>query len=174
MVTDRLPMKLAASNGVKVKSYNVMRAIWRGITKELAGNFDQGRLVRRDRQSVAKLAGYISKYLVKAFEEGEAWSNRYSASMEGAEVPDAIKMEFNKADLADVISLAYGDIASGDCQITAWLSPYRDTFYLAVEPAQLDLSAHCRAFDKANLIARTVSLFSPGLNPHTISADIPR
>jgi len=143
MVTDRLPKMLAASNGVKVKSYNVMRSIWRAITKDLGGNFDQARKVRSGRQSVAKLAGYISKYLVKAFEDGDAWSNRYSASMD-VEMPLAQRLEFNRADLGDLISLAYGDIASGDCEITTWLSPYRDSFYLAVEPVQFDRSAHCR------------------------------
>ena len=40
MAVHRLPAQLSASNGVKVKSFNVIRAVWRSVTGELGGNID--------------------------------------------------------------------------------------------------------------------------------------
>lgn len=51
--------------GVLVKSYDLLRAIWRAVVGE--GNVDVSRASNRCRGSVGKLAGYLSKYIGKGF-----------------------------------------------------------------------------------------------------------
>ncbi len=63
---------------VKVKSFELLRAIWRSVTKERGGNVDVSRRKRHSRSTPAKIAAYISKYVAKDFQEGEKGSNRYS------------------------------------------------------------------------------------------------
>jgi hypothetical protein len=145
LVTDALP-RLLKHHGAKVKSYNVMRAIWRSVVGDLGGNFDQARKVRASRQSCAKLAAYVSKYMMKAFAEGDDWSNRYSSSEEGAKIPPPVLLTFRNAALAELIDLTFSEIAVGDREVTMWLSRWGDVFYLSTEGlgAPFDLSAHCR------------------------------
>ena len=85
MAIHRLPTALPYA-GVKVKSFNVVRAVWRAVVGDLGGNIDQQRRKRWSQQSSGKLAAYLSKYMLKAFAEGEDWSNRYSGS-QGIELP---------------------------------------------------------------------------------------
>lgn len=132
MATHRLPKELPASNGVKVKSFNIVRAIWRSVTGELGGNIDQAKRKHWTKQTCAKLAAYVSKYMLKAFEDGDKWSNRYSASA-GLQVPPAELMEFRGVGLADIIGLLFDDIAQGACQCMTWLSDFGDCFFLSTE-----------------------------------------
>lgn len=132
MAIHALPRELAASNGVRVKSFNVVRAIWRSVVGELGGNIDQARRKRWSQQSTGKLAAYLSKYMLKAFEEGDDWSNRYSGSA-GVEIPQAVRLRFRDARLADLIGLVFDECASGAVDCTTWLSRWGDVFYLSTE-----------------------------------------
>lgn len=131
MATHRLPQELAWA-GTKVKSYNVVRAVWRSVVGDLGGNIDQQRRRRFSKQSSAKLAAYLSKYMLKAFEDGDDWSNRYSAST-GTDVPAAVAMRFKSASMAELIGLAFDECAQGACELMTWLSRFGDTFFLSTE-----------------------------------------
>ena len=78
MAVERVPKELPAKNGVKVKSYNVLRSIWRSVTKDRGGNVDVQAAKRNSQRSPARIASYISGYIVKAFEDGEAELNRWT------------------------------------------------------------------------------------------------
>lgn len=52
--------------GTLVKSYDLLRAVWRAVVGE--GNVDVSKAMRRSR-SLAKLAGYLTKYIGKSFDE---------------------------------------------------------------------------------------------------------
>lgn len=132
MAVHRLPALLAAANGVKVKSFAVVRAIWRSVVGELGGNIDQQARKRWSKQSTGRLAAYLSKYMLKAFEDGDAWSNRYSGSAD-IHVPPATLLQFRDAGLAELVDLVFGEIAAGACECMTWLSPYGDTFFLSTE-----------------------------------------
>lgn len=134
MAIHALPRELPASNGAKVKSFNVVRAIWRSVTGELGGNIDQAKRKRWSRQSTGKLAAYLSKYMLKAFEDGDDWSNRYSGSA-GVEIPEAVRMRFRDAQLAELIGLVFDDVAAGPVQVMTWLSSFGDVFFLSTELA---------------------------------------
>lgn len=133
LAVHRLPQNLPASNGVKVKSWSVIRAIWRSVTQESGGNIDEKKRKRWSRQSSAKLAGYLSKYMLKAYHEGEAWANRFSASAHS--LPEAVRQVFRGAALADLIALAYAFAGDGQCSISTYLSRFGDVFYIASESA---------------------------------------
>lgn len=132
MAIHRLPLKLAASNGVKVKAYPVILAIWRSVTGEAGGSINEAKRKRCSRWSTAKLAAYVSKYMLKAFEEGDAWSNRFSASQHS--IPEPVRAVFRGSSLAELVSLAYAFAADRACDCQTWLSEFGDTFYLATEP----------------------------------------
>ena len=132
LAIHRLPQKLAASNGVKVKSWNVVRAVWRSVVGAARGTINEARRKAYSRWSCAKLAGYLSKYMTKAFEDGDAWSNRFSASQHS--IPEPVRAVFRGSSLGELVALAYAFAADGACDCTTWLSEFGDTFYLASEP----------------------------------------
>lgn len=115
----------------KVKSYNVIRAIWRSVTKDLGGNIDVSAHKRNSQRSAAKIAAYLSKYLVKSFEDGAAYSNRWTR-FGGEALPPPVDLgRFTNAAamIADLYYLLDEDhtVASG-----VW-SHFGDWFYLAAE-----------------------------------------
>ncbi|AVT17351.1 hypothetical protein C8244_14830 [Paracidovorax avenae] len=83
IATAGVPAAFMQANAVgvqsKVKSFDVLRAIWRSVAKDLGGNVDVARRKASSRKSPAQIAAYIAKYIVKAFRSGEAFSNRYTA-----------------------------------------------------------------------------------------------
>ena len=81
MATRRIPKELKdrnKQNAVKLKSYDVIRAVWRSVTKDLGGNVDVARRKFHAQRSPAQIASYIAGYIVKEFADGEAWSNRWT------------------------------------------------------------------------------------------------
>jgi len=125
--------------GAWVKSYDVLRSTWRAVvgldngTVNVSDGRPGGRRGRVKRRSPARLAAYMSKYMLKGFEEGELFANRYSAS-EQVELPKPQRMEFVKTSLAELVSLVYDEIAVGCVEIFNWLSRFGDVFYIATEP----------------------------------------
>ena len=131
MATHRVPKELPWGTAAKVKSFNVVRAIWRSVTGELEGNIDMQARKRRSMQSTAKLASYLSKYMLKAFEDGDDWQNRYSASSH--QLPEAVQQRFEGAALIDVLSAAYGLVQGPGWEASGWLNKWGDLFYLSAE-----------------------------------------
>ena len=108
MAIHKLPMALPATNGVKVKSYNIVRAVWRSVVGQDNGNIDQSRRKAASGRSPSKLAAYISKYMLKAFQDGDDWSNRYSSGGLGA-LPDPQRIR--GTNLGDLIARVYRELA---------------------------------------------------------------
>lgn len=131
LAIHRLPVNLKLREGVKLKSYNVVRAVWRSVVGQDNGNIDQARRKRWSAHSPGKLAAYLSKYMLKAFEDGDDWKNRYSASAHS--IPEPVRAVFRGSSLAELVALAYAFAADGACQVTTWLSAFKDTFYISTE-----------------------------------------
>lgn len=123
------PARLMAM-GRGVKSFNVIRAIWRSVTGELGGNIDVSRRFRAHRSSCARIAAYISKYITKAFAEGDKWSNRWTRFGE-MHVPDAVNLETDS--LRDLIVTAYRAVGSAGEVAGAVIGPDGDWFFFAGE-----------------------------------------
>lgn len=91
--------------GQLVRSYDLLRSMWRAVVGEFegapGGNIDVSRN-RRVNRSSAKLAAYISKYIGKTFDQAEKHVNSYSAS--GRALPQAVVVRAFTASQADAIS----------------------------------------------------------------------
>lgn len=64
----RLPRELQR-DGVRIKSYSVIYAIWKSVTGDAGGSFRDSS--RKTRGSALRVAKYISKYVGKSFEESD-------------------------------------------------------------------------------------------------------
>jgi hypothetical protein len=74
--------------GVLVKSYDLLRAVWRAVVGE--GNVDISKARRHSQRNIAKLAGYLSKYLSKTFDDGGE-GDSYRASGKALPKPVVIR-----------------------------------------------------------------------------------
>jgi hypothetical protein len=130
MAIHALPLKLPAANGVKVKSWNVVRAIWRAVIGE-KGNVDDsaGKVKKR---SAARIASYLSKYLLKAFEDGEDYARRWSSSKHS--MPAAQVIEVRSESLRDLFAMCFAFVDAGGVEFSLFVSPFRDSLYLASGP----------------------------------------
>lgn len=141
IATHRLPPTFRVG-GVRVKSWNVLRAVWRRVVGDPhGGNIDSQNA--KPWHSPARLAAYLSKYMMKAFEQGEEWSNRFSSSTMG-NIPKPVRMEFQRTTLAELISLTVSEVCVGNSDNFTWLSRFGDTFYVSAEP---DNGRLCRPWE---------------------------
>jgi len=138
IATRRIPAEMRRGF-VYVKSFNVIRAIWRSVVGELGGNVDVSRRKGGKRgakvtaQSPARVAAYLSKYLTKDWEDWPDGVRRLQTSP--CELPEPTRVEVVAANMADVVELCYAFAADGQCVVvTSHLGRFGDTFYLASEP----------------------------------------
>lgn len=96
--------------GAMVKSYDLLRTVWRAVVGE--GNVDVSKAVRRRRCSVAKLAGYLSKYISKGFDECEG-GDSYRAS--GKSLPPPLIVRSSYTELSDAVTDLF-DLLAGSLQ----------------------------------------------------------
>lgn len=130
MATERFPAQLER-NGVKLKSFNLLRAIWRSVTGEAGGNVDVSSSKRSQNRSAARIAAYISKYITKAFEQGEKWSNRWT-KFGDCEVPKPIDLGIYP-NMREAVAGAFGLIAGSASVVDSILGKWGDFFFLVVE-----------------------------------------
>lgn len=130
MATVKLPSSLKARNGVMVKSFNVLRAIWRAVTKEHGGNVDVSARKRHSQRTAARIAAYLSKYITKAFEEGDKWSNRWT-KFGDVTLPPPVDLGEHE-DIASAMRAAAMVYLSGRVD-AMHMSKFQDWFYFAFE-----------------------------------------
>ena len=102
--------------GQKIKAWKLGTEIWRSIIGEDNGLCFVGGKTRhgghRRNLSLAKLAAYVSKYIMKDYHDSPAETNRYSRS-NGLSVPKARKMTFAGLTFGEMVELAF-ECADGD------------------------------------------------------------
>lgn len=103
------------SKGHLVRSYDLLRSMWRGVVGVDNGNVDVSRN-ERVRRSSARLASYLSKYIGKDFGVGDKFVNSYSAS--GRALPRPIVFRHCSSDcwgaLVDLLDLLCLELAHCD------------------------------------------------------------
>lgn len=87
--------------GAVVRSFDLLRSMWRGVVGADNGNVDVSRNKRVGR-STAKLASYLSKYISKGF--GDCSDGRDSYSASGRALPESLKVNQVGPDLAQAIA----------------------------------------------------------------------
>lgn len=76
--------------GQLVRSYDLLRSMWRAVVGSDNGNVDVSRN-RRVMRSAAKLAAYMSKYIGKEFGSGDGEGDSYRASGRALPPPTVIR-----------------------------------------------------------------------------------
>lgn len=132
MGTHKLP-RTFTRGGHKVKSWDLLRSIWRSVTGELGGNFDEAQRSKRwggkrSFTSAASIARYIAAYVGKDMLDAGLNRKRFSAS-KGVDVPPAYRVTFDADEaLSGLIELAYA--AVGDRITSAWFDRERGVFFV--------------------------------------------
>lgn len=114
MAINRLPLTLPGHQGVKVKSWDVVRAVWRSVVGDLGGNVDLSnrRGGRYLHQTVTRVANYISKYFAKTWGDlDEANRKRYTSSR--CVIPDPDTLVFRGTTFLELAGLLYAFVPNG-------------------------------------------------------------
>lgn len=127
----RISTVLANKQGVRIKSFDLLRAVWRSVTKELGGNVDVSRRKSTSKRSPARIASYISKYITKAFEEGAKFSNRWT-KFGDVSIPPSVQLGYVTS-MREAIELVYDLVAPGAAVVTSYLGHFKDVFFLVTE-----------------------------------------
>lgn len=157
VATNKLPVH-ADYKHVKIKAWEVGTRIWRDVVGdvELMGPWLPGQLPatipggmcfvggkpkkpgqnRRKNMSVGKMASYVSKYILKDYENSPEEKNRYSRS-NGTAIPKPEKRQYYQKTLAEIIELAFC-CAEGDVIISHRVGKLADSYWLVTEPATRD------------------------------------
>ena len=118
--------------GVRVKSFDLLRSIWRSVVGELGGNVDVQNKRKSARKTVAQLAAYLSKYMTKAYAEGEEHSKRWTASR--MKLPEASRLCVRKLSLLQILQQLVEEHAPEGTQIRTHLVDGGRGFFMTVEP----------------------------------------
>lgn len=111
---DKLPTHFDTVDG-KVRSWDFLRRLWRSVVGRDNGtiNVDGHRKTRhglpgkyRSGESLAKLAGYVSKYLTKDHANGVEGRNRWG-STQGIEVSKPVVFDMPEMPLYELFKLAF-------------------------------------------------------------------
>lgn len=132
----KLP-KHALHKGLKIEGWRLGTAVWRSIVGKdnglvfvggKKGSFKSGKALKR---SPAKMAAYVSKYILKDFAESPEEANRYSRS-NGAFVPKPTQIRLHGCTLPEAISVAF-QCADGDVIVSSRLGDFKDRYWLCTE-----------------------------------------
>ena len=147
---DRLPPWLVVKERftgkeTKVRSWDYVRRLWRDIVGSGNVDLDGHRKTRhglpgkyRAAQSLAKLAGYVSKYLTKDYAEGIEGRNRWG-STQGIDVPKPVLFDVPECPLADLVGIAF-HVPDGHRIVRHRIGQFGKFWMLYTEPGEPDLS----------------------------------
>lgn len=134
MATARIPKVFERVNSTgqkyRVKSFDVIRAVWRSVTKEREGNIDVARSKGKQR-SAARIASYIAKYIAKAFAEGEKGSNRWT-KYGFTDVPKPVDLGVVSSG-REALEVAFACIRDAHQVVTNFFSHFGDWGFFSVE-----------------------------------------
>lgn len=135
----RFEKKAADGSTYHVKSFDALRAVWRSVVGERGGNVDLSRRKAHSQRSPARIATYISKYIVKAFKEGQAFTNRYTC-FGRFDMPAPVSLGHFPTALA-AIEACYALVGGDQSIVLSHLSRWRDWFVLHAERKRPRLAA---------------------------------
>ncbi len=146
MAVHRVPRMITHALGCKVKSYSVIRAVWRAVVGDLGGNADLQASKRL--RAPSRIASYLSKYMVKAFADGDAWSNRFSSS-KGVTVPKPVRIRFAGWKLTDVMMVVFDELPDHHSDQLNWrLNQYKDGCWFILDTNIVPRDPSWDALDK--------------------------
>lgn len=144
---DKLPVHLDIPGEGRVRSWDYLRRMWRGIVGRDNGNIDVDghRKTRhglpgkyRVSESLAKLAGYVSKYLTKDHATGIPGRNKWG-STQGIEVSKPVVFDMPEMSLADLVGVAF-EVPDGHRIVRHRIGQFGKFWVLYTEPGEPDLT----------------------------------
>ncbi|MDH4464481.1 MAG: hypothetical protein QE290_10645 [Acidovorax sp.] len=145
---DKLPTFIDVPGAGRVRSWDYLRRAWRAIVGADNGNIDVDghRKTRhglpgkyRTSESLAKLAGYVSKYLTKEHSTGIPGRNKWG-STQGIEVAKPVVFDLPEMSLAEVVQLAF-HVPDGHRVVSHRVGQFGKFWVLYSEPAPVDDSS---------------------------------
>ncbi len=134
LATHKLPTH-ATFKGVKVKAWELGTKVWRSIVGDNNGLCFVGGKSRfggrATHRGLAQVAAYVSKYIMKDFEESPPGSNRYSRSV-GQAVAKSEVMYLRGCTFAEAIAVCF-ELGEGDVLVSHRLNKYKDATWLCVD-----------------------------------------
>lgn len=137
-----VPQGRGSKRKVMVRSWDYIRRLWKGIVGE--GNIDvdghrkrrRGRGGHRAHESLARLAGYVSKYLTKDHANGPAGRNRWG-STQGISVSSPQVRQLPPMPMHEAIELAF-HLPEGHRIVQHRISRFGRFWWLYSEPGKPD------------------------------------
>lgn len=135
IATHKLP-EHAKHKGVKIQAWKLGTAIWRDIVGANNGLCFVGGVTKfggkRRTLSLGKMAAYVSKYIMKDYEDSPEESNRYSRS-NGTVLPKPRVMYFQNMSHAEIVALCF-ECHDGDCIVSHRADSNTRSYWLCTEP----------------------------------------
>lgn len=149
--TKKLP-DVAMHRGVKIKAWQLGTRIWRDIIGPyqfvgplpvgaswpdvdnglcfVGGRSKFGAPMRKAVMSLAKMANYVSKYILKEFESVPEEKNRYSRS--NGQLGGVVHVARLNGSLPEIIAACF-EVNEGDCIVSHFASHWGDSWWLCTE-----------------------------------------
>lgn len=136
VATHKLPQH-AVHKGVKIKAWELGTRIWHDIVGKdnglcFVGGKPKWGKARRRKMSLAKMAAYVSKYILKDYEDAPEESNRYSRS-NGTVIGEVHTMRV-RCSFRELIELTF-EAGEGDVIVAHRVGRWNDSLWLCTEPA---------------------------------------
>jgi hypothetical protein len=135
----------AVRKGQKILGWRLGTTIWRSIVGQdnglvFVGGKPGAKGRKRAKMSAAKMAQYVSKYIMKDYASAPEESNRYSRS-NGAPMCAPTRLRLTGCDMADLIGAVF-ECRDGDVVVSHRLGSFRDAYWLCTEPDPVQRSVH--------------------------------
>jgi hypothetical protein len=135
VATHRLPVH-GVHKGTKIKAWKLGTKIWREIVGAnnglcFVGGKPKFAGARRRNMSLAKMAAYVSKYILKDFENAPEESNRYSRS-NGTVIGEVHTLRLTGVSCFDLIGLIF-ECGEGDVIVSHRVNRWNDAVWLCTE-----------------------------------------
>lgn len=135
IATHKLPPHVLFKN-VKIKAWKLGTAIWRDVVGADNGLCFVGGVTKfggkRRTLSLGKMAAYVSKYIMKDYEDSPEETNRYSRS-NGTVLPKPKVMYFQNISHAEIVALCF-ECQDGDCIVSHRADSNTRSYWLCTEP----------------------------------------
>ena len=136
VATHKLPQH-GVYKGVKVKAWQLGTKIWRAIVGAdngmcFVGGKKKNGQYRRN-MSLAKMAQYVSKYIMKDYEEAPEEANRYSRSDKAPLPRKTPPVYLHNVTAAELVALCF-QCDDGDVIVSHRVDPMTGSYWLCTEP----------------------------------------
>ncbi|SCX52620.1 hypothetical protein [Variovorax sp. EL159] len=135
---DHVDVKKRMPNGewktFKVKGWQVGTMVWRAIVGKDNGMCfigGKGPGAKKARNSLAKMAAYVAKYITKHYEMVPEGKQRYSHS-QGVAVPVSVVERLVRMSLRDLITMCFW-CEDGERVVDHRIGRFKDSYYLCTE-----------------------------------------